>query len=234
LARSKSTARAEARRRYRAAQAAEQAEADAAADDENGSGSSADGTADRPSGLRGLFTVKPPDWRADLASLPELVRTQRSLWLAVGAVVLGTVVGVGVPRVTGVIDPLVVILVQLVLYVPSIPLLLAGYFAPRAAWLEGVILGALSLVGFLLVNLVGFAGLGSTTGATPATSVTAGDVLINVVALIVQWVVFGGLFGALAAWYRQWLRRSNENARRAREERARDKRRQNKAQTRAR
>jgi hypothetical protein len=177
--------------------------------------------------------VKPPDWRADLAALPDLARTQRSLWLAVGAVVLGTIVGVGVPRVTGVVDPLVVILVQLVLYVPSIPLLLAGYFAPRAAWLEGVILGALSLVGFLLVNLVGFAGLG-TAPTTTTTSVTAGDVLINVGALIVQWVVFGGLFGALAAWYRQWLRRSNENARRAREERARDKRRQTKAQTRAR
>ncbi|MGH2467138.1 MAG: hypothetical protein ACRDGL_05360 [Candidatus Limnocylindrales bacterium] len=219
MARSKSTARAEARRRYRAAQV----EAEAAAQDTDQATDRQDrATAGLrpPGGLRSLFSFRRPDWRGDIDAFPELLRTQRSLWVAIGAIVLGTVACIGLTRTSGQIA-LAGILLQLLLYVPSIPLLLAGYFAPRAAWLEGLVLGTLSLVGILAVNYLG--------GATPPTLT-----LVGAIGLVVQWPIFGSVFGALAAWYRSWLRKSNDSARKSREERDRRKRQEAKAKGQAR
>ena len=225
MARVKSTARADARRRYRATQQAAEASPEEAETSAPGGDPALAGLRP-PGGLRSLFKVSWPDWRADVAAFPDLLRTQRSLWLAIGAIVLGTVLCIGLPR-AGQVEP-GQILLQLLLYVPSIPLLLAGYFAPRAAWLEGGVLGALSLIGFLLAQIVGF---GPVLGLS-ATPDKGQSLLVVAASLIVQWVILGAVFGALAAWYRRWLRTSNENARRTRDERDKRKRQEAKAQAR--
>lgn len=220
MARSKSTARAEARRRYRAALSEAEATGEEASDPTTDRQDPATAGLRPPGGLRSLFSFKRPDWRGDIDAFPELLRTQRSLWVAIGAIVLGTVACIGLTRTSGQIA-LAGIILQLLLYVPSIPLLLAGYFAPRAAWLEGLVLGTLSLVGILAVNYLG--------GTTPPTLT-----LVGAVGLVIQWPIFGAVFGALAAWYRSWLRKSNESARKSREERDRRKRQEAKAKGQAR
>ena len=225
MARVKSTARADARRRYRAAQLAAEADPEEA-DPSTPRADPALAGLRPPGGLRSLFKVSWPDWRADIAAFPDLLKTQRSLWLAIAAIVVGTVLCIALPR-AGQVQP-GEILLQLLLYVPSIPLLLAGYFAPRAAWLEGGFLGALSLIGFLLAQLIGFAPvLGLSTGPGAGQSLP-----VMIVSLIVQWVILGAVFGALAAWYRRWLRTSNENARKNRDDRDKRKRQEAKAQAR--
>lgn len=226
MARSKSTARAEARRRYRAAQLAAQEESD---DDEGSGGDPATAGLRPPGGLRSLVAGRHFDWRGDIAAFPGLLRTQRSLWLAIGAIILGTVICIGLPLAT---DQLAIttIVLQLLLFVPSIPLLLAGYFAPRAGWLEGMFLGTLSLIGFLLVNFIALDRFSTPSTTEP----TVSSILITVVSLVVQWIVFGAAFGALASWYRVWLRKNNDNARRSREDRERKKRADAKARAQAR
>ncbi|HEX5465508.1 MAG TPA: hypothetical protein VFW92_02415 [Candidatus Limnocylindrales bacterium] len=227
MARSKSTARAEARRRYRAVQQA----AEAAADEADPQAAGADhGTSGLrpPGGLRSLFAGRHFDWRGDIAAFPDLLRTQRSLWLAIGAIVFGTIVCIGLPLSTGELG-ITTIILQLLLFVPSIPLLLAGYFAPRAAWLEGFLLGILSLIGFLLVNFLALEKFSTATSV----AATPSSILITAASLIVQWVLFGALFGVLASWYRTWLRKNNDNARKSREDRERRKRQEAKAKAQA-
>jgi hypothetical protein len=179
-----------------------------------------------------MFSFERPDFRGDLAAFPTVIRTQRTFWLAFGAIVLATVVGVGVPLATGHADEAWLgALVQLVLYVPSVPLLVAGYFAPRAAWLEGLLLGLLSSIGYLAVIFI-LATSGIGTGALG--QIDPSQLALQVAYQLGQGIIFGALFGGLAAWYRRWLRQSSENSRRQREDRERQKRRAAKQQARAR
>lgn len=226
MARAKSTVRAEARRRYRNSQVATAADEGGLPDD-----APADATEAPPEGgRRGLLGFQRPDVAGDLRAFPTIVRTQRSFWLALAIISVATVVGIVVPRITGRVDGWLVLVLQLCLYVPSIPLLIAGYFAPRGAWLVGLSLGVLSSVGYLLVAI----GAAGAVGGNTLAGVNASEVVGTVTYWLGQGIFFGAIFGGLAAWYRRWLRASGQNARRQREERERQKRKAAKQQARAR
>jgi hypothetical protein len=74
---------------------------------------------------------------------------------------------------------------------PILALLVAGFFAPRASWLIGALLGTLSLL-FQLPLLVGFA---------PA----------DVLSFLFSGALYGALFASMAAWYRRFLSSMSRN-----------------------
>jgi len=82
---------------------------------------------------------------------------------------------------------------------------LAGFLAPRASWLLGVIVGLVSAACYALLVF----GFPLTIGATlPPTTDQAREVALS--AFILSPVV-GGFFAAGAAWYRRFLALTNPN-----------------------
>ncbi|HXX60897.1 MAG TPA: hypothetical protein VEI48_06375 [Candidatus Sulfotelmatobacter sp.] len=204
MARAKRTARADARRRYRAAQAP-------AADTEDDAPASRDVAQPAVStggGLLGMFGgVHLPDFRGDLLAMPDVVRTTRTLWAAFAlglvAVAAGLTFPLNDPGLTGLVLPLFI-------QAPGIPVLVGGFVAPRGAWLIGGVIGLLQALGLLAAIYR------STPGA-----IDGSEVLVA----LVSGAVLGTLFGGLAAWYRRWLRTMGARNAAAREERAKQQRR---------
>jgi len=204
VARAKRTDRAEARRRYRA----EMAEADGIEEGAEGE-STSDAAPARPStrqmssppgrlGIGAAFrqSIHPLDVRADLMALPQLV-THKAL-LIPAAITIGSTVLV---LATGGTDFLSAILYTYFVQSPAIGgVFLAGFLAPRASWLLGVIIGLLSAIGYTVIIFSGV--LGSPSQAAMQDVIVAAFVLSP---------VMGGLFAAGAAWYRRFLQLSNPN-----------------------
>jgi len=196
VARAKRTDRAEARRRSRAL-SAPRPEQDAEDDDgleEPGSAAAAPPArsaasaagAPRPgfgSSLRGSF--RPIDIRGDVRALPRLLRNRAFLAPAVAS---------GAAAILFMLapNPTTQIFYQYFSYqAPIGALLVAGFFAPRASWLIGAILGVLSIV-FQLPLLAGFAP-------------------VDVVSFMVSGALYGALFAAMSSWYRRFLSGMNPN-----------------------
>ncbi|MGZ3585755.1 MAG: hypothetical protein ACXVAE_01535 [Candidatus Limnocylindrales bacterium] len=213
MARAKRTDRAEARRRYRATQSAT---ADEGTDIESDEATPAAGAlkssapvgsaARRRAGLFGTLDIHPPDLRGDLAALPAVVRATPLLWFAFALALAGLVLAAVAP-----IPPegLLYFLVQLLVLFPT-PALVAGFVAPRGAYLLGLPLGILQgmAAGLFVIRLA--------AAETPPVQVPTDVLLTNAGLAVVQGVVFA----ALAAWYRRWLRQMSERnaaARAARE-----------------
>ena len=205
MARAKRTDRADARRRYRAAQAP-------AAEPDDSAGARDATTAAVPvsggGGPLGLLSgVHVPDFRADLAAMPEVVRTTPILLVALAlgifAVVAGLVFPLNDPGLSGLVLPLFI-------QAPGIPVLVGGFLAPRGAWLVGGVMGLLQAMGLLAAIY----------RSTPA-AIDASQVAVAVVSGVVLGVVFGGL----AAWYRRWLRTMSARNAAARTERDKQQRR---------
>jgi hypothetical protein len=204
VARAKRTDRAEARRRYRA----EMAGADGV--DEGLEAETATGVAPaRPAskqmssppgrlGIAGAFraSIHPINVRADVAALPKLA-TDKALFLPVAITIGSTVLVLA----TGASNFASALLYTYFVQSPAIGgVFLAGFLAPRASWLLGVIVGLLSALCYTVVIVSGVLG-------TPTQAVTQ-DV---VVAAFVLSPILGGLFAAGAAWYRRFLQLSNPN-----------------------
>ncbi|HET7677306.1 MAG TPA: hypothetical protein VFK38_05580, partial [Candidatus Limnocylindrales bacterium] len=139
MARAKHTSRAEARRRHRAAQAAAlgQPDPDEALEPAGAL------PAEEPRRRTSFF--RPPDVRTDLAALPGIVRSQRSFWLAMGLMLVGfgaALVPLPAGQEQGAGGFVRNLLVQLFLLPQAlVPVFIAGFFAPRAAWLLGLLVG---------------------------------------------------------------------------------------------
>ena len=101
-----------------------------------------------------------------------------------------------------------------------LPFFLAGFVAPRAAYLVGLLLGTLNGV-LLLVYAFTRPAPSGVTDLAPAALSFAGVAIAS-----------GAIFSAFASWYRRFLRGSQERARARREERAREQRREQKRQPR--
>jgi hypothetical protein len=207
VARAKQTNRAEARRRYR--QATNQVEEFEGADVENApvaaskpaKGAPARAAA-RPAppapGRPGFLTAfrgayHPPRVREDLVALPKLL-TSRALLLAVGLVAAGAAGFVAFPGYTG------STFAWELLVLPGqalAPQLVAGFFAPRASYLLGLIAGLAQGIAFAVIYPQVLARLG-----TPVTSEQVGGLLT---VSFVTGPVSGMLFAAAAAWYRRFL-----------------------------
>jgi hypothetical protein len=171
VARAKRTDRAEARRRYRA-QLAEQSDLETAEDTETGSPSasrkagtpaSARSGAAAPArvGMGEAFRTafRPANYREDLAFLPSLL-LHPSVW----GPVLVTIASAGFVVATHGTDPISVLLAQYFVVPPPIAaIFIAGFFAPRASYLAGGIVGLVAALAFAVI-----------AATTPTASATGG------------------------------------------------------------
>jgi hypothetical protein len=208
VARAKRTERAAARRRHRAAelesQDTETAEATprgVVAQSRATPNTTETATAVRvgiASALRASF--HPVQFREDLVALPTLVR-HRSLWLPV----LLTVATAVATAVTGGSDVVTALLFTYFVVTPAIGgVFLAGFLAPRASWLLGVIV---SLVAAVCYIAMGYAGRLPAPFNEQFTTAASAAVLSS---LLIAPVV-GALFASMAAWYRRFLTLTNPN-----------------------
>jgi hypothetical protein len=206
VARAKQTGRSEARRRYRqATTVATDIEADTptpAAKPNTLTSKPAPRPNDRPSpaasgrpgfmsAVRGAY--HPAHIREDLAALPKLL-VHWSFLVSVVLVLAGAAGQLILPNYTG------TAFAWQLLALPGsalAPQLVAGFFAPRASYLLGFIIGLEQGVVFTLIasTLAGQQG-------TPIPSDQVGNLLIL---SFVTGPISGTLFAAAAAWYRRFL-----------------------------
>ena len=198
MARAKRTDRSEARRRSRALSAQRLGQ-----DVEGGEGpeapdpavpatrSAAAPAAASPAAVRPGFgsslraSFRPLDLRGDLRALPRLLRHRAFLAPAVAS---------GAAAILFMLAPSAYtqIFYQYFSYqAPIGALLAAGFFAPRASWLIGLIIGVLSIL-FQLPLLAGYAAA-------------------DVVSFAISGALYGALFASMAAWYRRFLAGMNPN-----------------------
>ena len=210
MARAKSTARAEARRRYRAAE-----------DD----GSSMDGTEDVPStpgagrtaahvgtgsaapgriGMRAAFTqaIRPLNVREDLAALPWIATHSKALWLPLLITVTSAIAAIAV----GGTNVITAFLFAYFVQTPAIGgVFIAGFLAPRASWLLGVIIGLVAAIGYSIYIVIA-AGRVAVVDAPPPSVIQE-----TILSALILSPILGGFFAAGAAWYRRFLALSSPN-----------------------
>jgi hypothetical protein len=217
LARAKNTDRAEARRRYREQTRAEQDDdliADADASDETVAAPQASGFS-----LRDAFRM--PNIREDLRILPGMLLTTRKLWIPFVILLISFFAAVLLygGALTGDLANIASLYVNLTLPPTALfVFFIGGFLAPRASYLVGAVLG---LFDALLITLLLIAVPQAGTAGTASP-----ELAIPLVSLWVTAVVVGVLAAGFAAWYRNFLRQSQERARQnriAREQQAKVK-----------
>lgn len=215
MARAKRTARAEARRRYRAEQGL--VDAPETADDAEEPVAPARDRADRaatrpasggrpervPIGTAFRMAFRPLDIRGDLAAFPGIALRTKALWVPVLLTILSAIVYVAVQPQgsTDITAILTVFLFQYFLQTPAIGgVFIAGFLAPRASWLLGIVVGLVSAAAYSILGLAGYIGV--------AAGARVEDVVI---AAFLLSPVMGAIFASAAAWYRRFLKLSNPN-----------------------
>ncbi|MCI0346201.1 MAG: hypothetical protein L0221_12280 [Chloroflexi bacterium] len=217
MARAKRTNdRADARRRYRLAQLADdELEDGAVPGSEVGTPAT---TAARPAAARPSFTAAfrnayhQANVREDLPYLPSLLR-HWSFWVPLLLMIGGAILPIVAPATT-----VSTFVFQTFAYPPAlIVLFITGFFARRASYLLGGILGVANVI--VYGAFLAYAGRGGLGGEVP----TEGQLE----ALFINAVVFsppaGVLFCSLAAWYRRFLALTNPNRGRRPQPKARPK-----------
>jgi hypothetical protein len=223
VARAKRTDRAEARRRYRAqlTDTDDGIDNETALDDESVATAAPTATRSpartasrtpveptppgRPSIIHAFrASFRQANFREDFAYLPTLVLRTKAVWLPVLLSVASavTLVVVGLNTMT-------ILFFQYFAYVlPVGALFLAGFLAPRASWLAGLIVG-LAATGVLAVTLAS-----GVLGTELNTEELGPNLVVNG---LVTSTIGGALVSSAAAWYKRFLRLANPNrgARRA-------------------
>ena len=224
MARAKRTDRAEARRRYRATfvetdqpldpELEEPPETDAPVRPARSRGASASAALPpRPSLLsafRGSF--RPIDLRGDIQALPAITIRSKAVWLPVLLTAVSAVFyAVVAPPITTVAtqtpatleQTIASLLFQYFVYTPPVAsIFLAGFLAPRASYLTGLIAG---LAGAIALALVAVVKVGSIEGNE---TVSVGQFIQ---AAFVVSPVSGLFFGGAAGWYKRFLNMANPN-----------------------
>jgi hypothetical protein len=211
VARAKRTDRAEARRQYRAylaAQAEAEAEAVEGAEGEepparpSGDRSArAAVSAGRPAqrvGFLGAFkgATRPVHYIDDLRYAPTLIFRTNAIWT--GAALSVAALAFGFTR-TDYNDGSISFLLSFVLMVPMIQPMLAGFFAPRATWLAGIIASLISGICYEILTI--WYASGHLANMPPKVALVSGDWLQVIIACI----TFGALLGAGSGWYKRFL-----------------------------
>jgi len=209
LARAKQTARSEARRRARLANRPLETDADAGGadagdqatapgtDSRAGAGGPARQGASRPGVFSAVFgsfgtAYRRPDVREDLRLLPRLLLS-RGFLAAIAMVLIGGVVFVIWPGYSG-----STIIFQFFTYPPALaPIFIAGYFAPRASYLLGLLVGLFDAAIYSLWLVAQLPTFG--TASDPS------QLGLYVVTYIFWSGITGIVFAAGAAWYRRFL-----------------------------
>lgn len=204
MARAKNTSRAEARRNYR-----DQVRA-AGAEDPTVDGEVLEPNAE-PAPRPSLFRM--PDIREDVRVLPEMFRTRKLLWLPF--ILLGVTFVAALLWIQGLLPTdlgwMVSLAVELLLRPTGLfVFFIGGFLAPRASYLVGAILG---LIDGILWAALGFLVPGSTVGVDGRVQTTTPITLADALVFVMVAVVVGILAASFAAWYRNFLRSSQERAR---------------------
>ena len=219
MARAKRTIRAEARRRYRAEQGlpddtmvADEAEETSAPTSASGQTRQQPGRPGQPGqparlgiGTAFRLSFRPLDIRGDFRALPQIVTRTKALWVPSLLTVGSTLVFlVARPQPTNQGDIMAVLstfLFQYFIQTPAIGgVFIAGFLAPRASWLLGIIVGLVSAACYAVLALTGVLGIPSTTVLSEVLS-----------AAFLLSPVMGALFASAAAWYRRFLQLSSPN-----------------------
>jgi hypothetical protein len=208
--RAKDTSRAEARRRYREEHRAASAEAEDAA-------VVAAATTAAATGSRSAFAM--PDVVADIKALPQVFR-KPLVWVPFGMLVLAFVlvlliVDEALPE--GAVGDIAGLYVSLTLPPTSLfVFFIGGFVATRASYLVGAILGAFDAL--LLTILYVMAPSLSSNTQLQNTGLTANQeqgATVTLESLLPLWgiaILVGILAAAFAAWYKRFLRSSQERA----------------------
>jgi hypothetical protein len=159
---------------------------------------------------------RPLDVRGDLRALPSIATHSKALWVPI----LLTLVSAALYAVVRPADRpvgdmpalLVMFLYSYFLQTPAIGgVFIAGFLAPRASWLLGAIVGAVSAASYTALGLSGV--LPSTVVVNGVeVTVNAGEVIAS--AFIIS-PIMGAIFASAAAWYRRFLQLSSPNRGRA-------------------
>lgn len=208
MARAKRTARADARRRHRQEHGIQDRPDATPLEDGASPVPAARTTVDPAPGQRlGIAesfrrSFRPLDLRGDIAAIPTLLRHKAFFIPA-----LLTIASTAIVFATRGTDVLSAFLYAYFIQTPAIgAVFIAGFMAPRASWLLGVLVGLLSAICYTVIIQSGIAGAPSTGGAA---DVVAAAFLLS--------PVMGALFAAAAAWYRRFLQLSNPNRGRSRQ-----------------
>ncbi|MFN8619295.1 MAG: hypothetical protein U0869_00940 [Chloroflexota bacterium] len=235
MARAKNTERAAARRRHREQQRTEEqlasGESAVATTTATATAAPAQPTTSLTSAMKG--SMRMPNIREDLRILPSMLARTPKLWIPfiilgvsfILALLLPTTVaplylgdGLFIPGhvqtsvLPSGLDKFAALFVQLTLPPTSLfVFFIGGFLAPRASYLVGAVLGIVD--GVLWAAYVIIANSSAqelTSSATPSAKPTA---ITDVLVLILFAVFIGVLAAGFAAWYRNFLRQSNERAR---------------------
>ena len=150
---------------------------------------------------------KMPDFREDFRQLPHILLTRKLLWVPLLLLFIGTGIILVLPSLSA--EPLA--LADLFLqffYVPPalFTFFIAGFIAPRASWLigllYGLIAGVLWFIAFIPPSMV----------TTPTAFAT------QLFLLLANGALYGTFAAAFAAWYRDFLRGMQERGRTRRAE----------------
>jgi hypothetical protein len=211
--RPKDTSRADARRRHR--------------DEQRVSGVDADGIADGPSAAGGAAAAAPasrpalafPDIRADLRSLPGVLLS-RWMWIPFAMLLVAFVLVLALHNgvLSGTPQDIAGLYVSLTLPPTSLfVFFIGGFLASRASYLVGAILGAFDALLYTLLWVMAPEAFGNPT--LQETGLSSGQAVgepLTLSALAPLWgiaVLVGILAASFAAWYRRFLRSSQERAR---------------------
>ena len=232
--RAKNTSRAEARRRFREEQRDE---------DDPGDGLTATSAGQEapPQQSGGRAGIAMPNVLEDIKALPQVFR-KPLVWLPFGLLLLTFVLSVAL--INGMLDGLpapvrdvIVLYISLTLHPTTLFIFfIGGFVAPRASYLVGGMLGLLSGFFFMAVVVLSNETASSaeldsvlSTTAEGAPAVTA-ELALQTIGL---GLVIGVFAGGFAAWYRRFLRSSQERARVNRMQREQEQARKAKEQARA-
>jgi hypothetical protein len=148
--------------------------------------------------LRASF--RPLNVRADLAALPSLV-PHKALWVPV----LVTLATAAATTASGGADVVTPLLFTYFIVTPAVGgVFLAGFLAPRASWLLGVVVS--------LVAALCYIGMGVATRLPEPFQTQFSSAQSEAIAYTLIWSpLLGAFFASAAAWYRRFLTLSNPN-----------------------
>ena len=202
MARAKNTSRAEARRRSRDSMRTELVDAEIV--DEPIDSSDAES---EPPARRSLF--KMPDVRSDLRALPGIFRSRRLLWVPLLLLLLGAAAALAAPRLSAEAHGIAVMYMQFFFAPPALfTFFIAGFVAPRASYLVGLIYGLIA--GVLWTVVAAGYNTDLLTGGVPTTPAQTMSPVQVAAQLVPVGALYGTLAAAFAAWYRDFLRQMQE------------------------
>jgi hypothetical protein len=147
-------------------------------------------------------SIRPIHVRPDLAALPGIAVHTHALWVPLLITIASTAFIIATNGKDGISQFMFAYFIQ----TPAIGgVFIAGFLAPRASWLLGVVVGFVSAVCYAIL-VVSYPT--AIYVSAPPTEAQARDIAIS--ALILSPVI-GGFFAAAAAWYRRFLALSSPN-----------------------